>query len=195
MIKKYPAVLIATHADGHNDGCASIVYHLAQKYRAMMVGGSLYGKTYSTLDLISFHATTLTPGTIFLEAGFPATAAGIVGAAHIPPQVVSHVLLLVDAVTFDADPYGNRIRSIAERNGATAVGLGNIWSFDPPSHGVESFDDLTQKTLSLINFVEQYLRLPVPFLSTSSETVVDREPYPIHETPDPTRVVKIGTPE
>jgi hypothetical protein len=127
-----------------------------------------------------------------LEAPFPANSSDIAGRNSIPPQAVTHVLVIVDAAAIAADPEGKRIDYIMRENGATGVAIGNVWSFDPESAGATSYDGLGEKTQGLISFVEQFLRRPVVFLATSPTTVVDREEFPMHEEPDPTRVFKYG---
>lgn len=192
MIKKYPCIVAVAHAHGHNDGAYPILEHLAEKYPNTLSASRYKPRFSGVVEIVSRHAELRMPGTIVLEAAYPATAAGIAAMARISPQAVTHVLLLVDAETFAFDPTGDKVKAIANENGATAIGLGNVWSFDPSSHGVDGFAKLGAKTLGLIGYIESHIALPVPFLATSSTTVVDREPYPIHEQPDLTTTIRYG---
>lgn len=196
MIRKYPAVVLVVHAHGHNDGAEAIVEHLGQKYLLMLRDGRIrVGNPYfGVSDRIAYDQKERNAETIVLEAAFPTTAAKLCDLAHIPPQSVTHVLLLVDANTFDIDRHGARIGSIADENGATAIGLGNVWAYDPVSFQVDTWKHIGRRTAGLVEFVERYLRLPVPFVATGPYKVIDREAHPIHEMPDRTETVTLGDP-
>lgn len=192
MIRKYPAVVVVPHANGHNDGGQAIVEHLIQKYSPALIEG-LLALTTNIAARIAYDAQNRRAETLILEAPYPHTSASICALAHIPPQAVTHVLVIADANVFGFDPTGSALAQVARENGATAIGLGNVWGFDPTSAYVTTVESLGNKTRGLINYVEQHLRLPVPFIATGAYTVIDREPFPIHEEHDPTTVVGYGS--
>lgn len=187
MIRKTPCVLIIVHAHGHNDGGIAITQRIAEKYPQD------YRK--STHTRIEEHKNTRTPGTIYVEGGFPRTSGEIAGYFRIAPQDVTHVLLIVDANVFQFDEYGTRLTQMVTENGATAIGLGNVWNFDPVSKDATSMDTLGARAKTLVNYIEQYLRLPVVFLATGLDTCIDREPFRMHEEPDPTVLIAYGATE
>jgi hypothetical protein len=191
MIRKYPCVLIVTHANGHNDGGEAILDHLSSKYDLVYRDGKPTVLTPISA-MIDAARDRKSARTLVLEAPYPYDAAAVASVARIAPQDVTHVLLIVDANTIDFDPSGTHLRNVARLNGATGIGLGNVGSFDPISLGAETFHDLSGRAQALIGYVEQFLALPVPFVATSSATVIDREPFKMHEEPDPTRAVRSG---
>lgn len=185
MIRKYPCLCLVTHAHGHNDGGHAIVDHLTAKYPA-----SLRNRTASTI--VEYHQRKKVPGTVLLEEPYPLSASGIVDRHSLSPGDVTHVLTIVDANTFESDPDGKRLLSILKQNGTTGLALGNIWNFDPASLDATTMDALAPKTRGLVSYVEQHLRYSVVFLATGPETVIDREPFRMHDEPDPTSVIRYG---
>lgn len=181
--------MLVTHSHGHNDGALPIVEYLGHKYELLMRNGK---PSCNISGRIAKHDRE----TLVLEAPYPRTSAEVAARAGIPPQAVTHVLLLTDAVTFAHDRNGTRFRQLAEAIGVSGVGLGNVWTFDPASENATSFGELGEETRRLVGFIENYLGLPVLYLATGpgeGASVVDRELTPAHAVPDKTTTVTIGT--
>lgn len=182
MNRVYPAVMTVTHAHSHNDGGAAILSHLSEKYRVVLREGQRYAPyTILTNYIDKQRERRDRRETLVLESPYPATAASICDLVKIAPQDVTHSLVIIDAATLQHDPTGASVKHVMRMNGATSVGIGNSWVFDPPSHFEESFDRLGERMIRLVAYVEQVIGLPVAFIATSPFTVIDREPFPVHE--------------
>jgi hypothetical protein len=189
MKRLYPCVMVVTHAHGHDDGGYPILNHLTHKYLLAALDGKAL---FNVAGRIARDWREKTRETLVIEGPYPLNAAGIAARVGVAPQKVTHSLMICDALTFANDRFGGLIRSLADQNGTTGIALGNVGTFDSASFGVVTMDDLGQETYRLVNYVEQYLRLPVVFLATSPETVIDREPHRAHEAEDKSQVVTIG---
>jgi len=123
--------------------------------------------------------------TFVLEAPYPVSASELCTAAGIPPTVVTHVLLLVDALAMHEDPfaYGITLEDRKTRDGVTGYGLGFVGGFDPASFEATVPEELGTRALSQLTFIEAVFG-PVPYLATSSVDVISRGKVKLHELED-----------
>lgn len=164
-------VIPVVHAHSHNDGAQAIVKTLGLTGLPLVYGGHDVRHDWHLTESNAMRVQNpKVNGVYTLEGPFPMTAAELCAVARIPVSAVTSVLLLVDALTCETDPFGALLRTKIAENGQTALGLGNVWSFDPESRDADSFDALGDKTKRLISYLEGYLRVPVRWIATSPET-------------------------
>jgi len=162
-------VIPMIHAHGHNDGARAIVQAIAGETTPLVYGGTPVVYDWMRTETAAEHIAAV-DAVYTLEGAFPASAAELCAIAKIPPGIVTSVLLLIDATTIEADPFGAGLRTKIAEHGIAAFGLGNVWRFDPESAGAETRDALAAKTVRLIAYLESYFRIPVRWIATAPET-------------------------
>jgi hypothetical protein len=176
-----------------DDGCLPVLNHLATKYELVARNATRIvgpGKR-NIAGRIARDAREKIAETLVVEGDFPFTSSQIVAKLGIAPQKVTHVLALVDARAFETDRFGQHFRDFAEKNGITGIAIGNIHLFDSQSYAASDVEHLGPDARSLLQYVESYLTKPVPYLATSPETVIDREPTPLHEVEDKATITRV----
>ena len=157
-------LMIAVHVMPGDDGCGPILDYLR-------VHRDVLSRTNPITNL------TLDSNRRFvLEGPYPQSAAEIVAEARIPPQYVTHVLVMVPGMYGQIEPGDalSNVPAIVRENQPTAFAIGRIDLFDPEARNVHRFDDLPEKARRMVSYYESYYDRTVLFIGTSPERVIDR---------------------
>jgi hypothetical protein len=156
--------MVAVHAMPGNDGCEPILDYLR-----------VHRDTLSRTNPIT--TWTLEKNRRFvLEGPHGETAADVAAANRIPPQFVTHVLLLVPGMfgaLDDAAVIGD-LPSLIRANQPTAFGLGRLDLYDVDCRGIRRYDDLPGTARRVVTYLESYYDRAVLFIGTGPQTVIDR---------------------
>lgn len=157
-------LMIAVHAMPGNDGCEPIVDYLR-------IRRDVLSRTNPITNL-----TLERDRRFVLEGPHGMTAADVVAENRIPPQFVTHVLLLVPGMygaLDDAAMIGD-IPSLIRANQPTAFGLGRIDLFDSEARNARTYDELPETARRVVAYFESYFDRAVLFIGTGPQTVIDR---------------------
>ena len=174
-----PALIAVVHAGSGHDGGQPIIALLSRKYRLIAMNGYAGRNIAGTLATLRRASSQ---ETLVVEGPFPLSSSGLLAKLGLPPQSATHVLLIVSATSIPSDPRGALLRQIIERNGATAIALTKVDDFDLSAIDVDDFEALGKGPRALVEFLERVTGLPVVYVGTGAQTVIDREAVPAHET-------------